>query len=211
LTALVYQQQHCQIPSFHGLRCSTKNEKSFALLLSKVDRTTFAKVDPMMQKVLSLEWNSFMSITLSFYFYVLHLFLFSWCCIFVFGCAHNSVVVSLCFGGFCCLLFGCVCNNVVASLCFEDFYCLFLVVRAIMLLFCHVLHISTIVACLWVTSLTIPCATSVLACITIVVASLILLHHRYSYIAIVVTLSIFLHPNCSCIVDFFTSQIILHC
>jgi hypothetical protein len=113
-----------------------------------MDRTTFANVDPMMQRVLSLEWISFMSIALFFYLYVLHLFLLSWCCIFVFGCAHSSVVVSSCFGGFHCLLFGCVRNNVVASLCFENFYCLFLVVRAAMLLFCHVLDISTIVASL---------------------------------------------------------------
>ncbi len=46
------------------------------------------------------------------------------------------------------VFFCCMCNSVVASLCFEDFYCLFLVVCVIMLLFCHVLNIFTIVACL---------------------------------------------------------------
>jgi hypothetical protein len=79
---------------------------------------------------------------------VLHFFLFSQCCVFVFGCAHSSLVVSLCFGGFYCLFFGCVRNSVVASLCFKDFYYLFLDVHAIMLLFCHVSNIFTIAACL---------------------------------------------------------------
>jgi hypothetical protein len=106
-----------------------------------VDHTTFAKGFEFGMEFIYVGCIFFLSLGVTS-------LLFSRCYIFVFGCAHSIVIVSLCFGGFCCLFFGCVRNSIDVLLCFEDFNCLFLVVRVVMLLFHHVLEISTIVVCL---------------------------------------------------------------
>lgn len=126
----------CQILSFNDFQHSTESEKSFASLLPKVGRTTFAKEDPTMQRCFGflmelifvgcIVFSSF-NATFVFALSVLRPSMFFQCCVFVFGCAHNNFADSLCFRGF--------------------FY-LFFVVHAIMLMLHCISKVFTIVVCL---------------------------------------------------------------
>jgi hypothetical protein len=187
-------------------------------------RTTFAKTDPTMQRCFGFLMelifvgyivSSSFDVAFVFALSVLCPSLFSQCCVFVFGCAHNNLFASLCFRGF--FFFCCACSNVDASSCFEGFYYCCLFVNFSFNIFYHLMLLYCAIGFNIISMFMFHCAISMgsiqlqlyvhhkRGCITIIVASLIPFVPTLPIFLDVMALQLFLHRH------FFTSHMLLHC
>jgi hypothetical protein len=192
-------------------------------------RTTFAKTDPTMQRCFGFLMelifvgyivSSSFDVAFVFALSVLCPSLFSQCCVFVFGCAHNNLFASLCFRRF--FFFCCACSNVDASSCFEGFYYCCLFVNFSFNIFYHLMLLYCAIGFNIISMFMFHCVISMgsiqlqlyvhhkCCCITIIVASLIPFVPTLPIFLDVMALQLFLHRH------FFTShvitlQLLLHC